>query len=300
MAPEIKKRRPVLVAFVFLLALGAIFLFAASFLFGPPSGGIIKGTFSDKRIAIIRLEGVILDSARIIKQLKKWGEDDSVKAIVMRINSPGGVVTPSQEIFNEVRRTTSIKPVIASMGSLAASGGYYVAAGCDRIVASSGTLTGSIGVIMMFSNSEKLMDWIGIKTYVIKSGKFKDAGSPHRPLTKEDKAVMQGIVDDTYEQFIEDISSSRGMDIEEVRKAADGRIYTGRQAKALNLVDDIGDLKEAIDIAAKTAGIVGEPDIAEDIETPTLLRRILGEDFDAYFNNKLFTKTGIYYIWPSW
>ncbi|VAX16222.1 hypothetical protein MNBD_NITROSPINAE02-315 [hydrothermal vent metagenome] len=300
MAPENKKRRPILVAFMFLLALGAIFLFAASFLFGPRSGDIIKGTFSDKRVAIIRLEGVILDSARIIKQLEKWADDDSVKAIVMRINSPGGVVTPSQEIFNEVRRTTRKKPVIASMGALAASGGYYVAAGCDRIVASSGTLTGSIGVIMMFSNSEKLMDWIGIKTNVIKSGKFKDAGSPHRPLTEADRAVMQGIVDDTYEQFIEDISSSRGMDIEEVRKVADGRIYTGRQAKALNLVDDIGDLKEAIDIAAKTAGIVGEPDIAEDIEAQPLLRRLLGEDFDTYFNNKFFLMTGIYYIWPSW
>lgn len=294
-----KKRNSTLSVILFLLLLGAVFIAVVSYLF-TPSDGIINTSFSNKKVAIVRLEGVIIDSAKIIDQLKKWAQDDSVKAIVIRITSPGGLVTPSQEIYNEVQRAGKQKPVIASMGYVAASGGYYIAAACNAIFANPGTITGSIGVIMMFSNTEKLMDWIGLETIVIKSGKFKDTGASHRPFTEADKALMQGVVDDTFDQFITDAALGRKMDIETMRKLADGRIYTGRQAKENNLVDKLGDLKDAIDFAAKAGGIEGKPDIVEEIEEPGLLRRLFGEDFVDSILNRFAMPTGLYFLWPAW
>ncbi len=293
-----KRRSSALGVILFLLLLAAVFIYTAASLISP-SASLIKSSFSES-VALVRVEGVIIDGKEIIKQLEKWSDDSSVKAIVLRIVSPGGVVTPSQEIFNAVKKAKVKKPVVASMGSMAASGGYYIASAANKIMASPGTITGSIGVIIMFSNTEKLMGKIGLDTIVVKSGKFKDTGSPHRKFTEADKAIIQGVVDDTYEQFIADVAEGRNMDIEVVRKLADGRIYTGRQAKENNLVDDLGYLDDAISMAGKMGGIVGKPDVVEKKEELSIIRRLLGKDFEVHIFNRFFLPTGTYFLWPAW
>lgn len=299
MAYGAKRRSSALGVILFLLILAAIFIYTAASLMSP-STSLIKSSFSGSKVALVRVEGVIVDGKEVIEQLEKWSDDSSVKAIVLRIVSPGGVVTPSQEIFNAVKKAKAKKPVVASMGSMAASGGYYIASAANKIMASPGTITGSIGVIIMFSNTEKLMDKIGLNTIVVKSGKFKDTGSPHREFTEADKAIIQGVVDDTYEQFITDVAEGRNMDIEVVRKLADGRIYTGRQAKENNLVDELGYLDDAISMAGKMGGIVGEPDVVEKKEELSIIRRLLGKDFEVHIFNRFFLPTGTYFLWPAW
>jgi protease-4 len=220
---------------------------------------------SEDRIAVIRIEGVIIDSQTTIGELKRFSETSSVKAIVLRIDSPGGGVVPSQEIYDAVRqvRSKTGKTVIASMGNVAASGGYYIAAATDRIMANPGTLTGSIGVIMETANVEGLLQKIGVEGVVIKSGKFKDVGSPLRKMSEEERGLMQAVMDDVHKQFIEAVAEGRSMELTEAQALADGRIFTGRQAKAVKLVDDLGNLDDAIQLAADTAGIEGEPKIVE-------------------------------------
>jgi protease-4 len=220
---------------------------------------------SEDRIAVIRIEGVIMDSHTTIGELKRFSETSSVKAIVLRIDSPGGGVVPSQEIYDAVRqvRSKTGKTVIASMGNVAASGGYYIAAATDRIMANPGTLTGSIGVIMETANVEGLLQKIGVEGVVIKSGKFKDVGSPLRKMSEEERGLMQAVMDDVHKQFIEAVAEGRSMELTEAQALADGRIFTGRQAKAVKLVDDLGNLDDAIQLAADTAGIEGEPKIVE-------------------------------------
>jgi protease-4 len=220
---------------------------------------------TEERIALIRVEGVILDAQQTISELKRYGENPLVKAIVVRIDSPGGGVVPSQEIHDAVKRIRDKqnKLVIASMGTVAASGGYYIAAASDRIVANPGTLTGSIGVIMELANVEGLMKKIGVESVVIKSGDHKDLGSPFRAMNAEDRRILQNVMDDVHSQFIEAVATGRSLEIKDVRMLADGRIFTGRQAKAAKLVDEIGDLNDAIKLAADMAGIEGEPRVVE-------------------------------------
>ncbi len=220
---------------------------------------------TDDRIALIRVEGVILDSQTTIGELKRFSENPSVKAIVIRIDSPGGGVVPSQEIYNAVKRVRSKhnKAVIASMGSVAASGGYYIAAATDRIVANPGTLTGSIGVIMETANVEGLLQKIGVEGVVIKSGKYKDVGSPLRKMSTEERGLLQGVMDDVHKQFIEAVAEGRSLELRAAQALADGRIFTGRQAKEAKLVDELGDLEEAIQLAAEVVGIEGEPKVIE-------------------------------------
>jgi len=219
----------------------------------------------DDRIALIRIEGVILDAQETLGELKKFSENPSVKAIVLRIDSPGGGVVPSQEIYDAVRRvrTKSNKAVIASMGSVAASGGYYIAAATDRIVANPGTLTGSIGVIMEMANVEGLLQKIGVEGVVVKSGKYKDVGSPLRKMSDEERGLLQTVMDDVHKQFIEAVAEGRSLEVSEVQALADGRIFTGRQAKAAKLVDELGNLDDAIQLAADVVGIEGEPKVIE-------------------------------------
>jgi protease-4 len=219
----------------------------------------------EDRIALIRIEGVILDAQETIGELKKYGENPSVKAIVLRIDSPGGGVVPSQEIYDAVRRvrTKSNKAVIASMGSVAASGGYYIAAATDRIVANPGTLTGSIGVIMETANVEGLLQKIGVEGVVVKSGKYKDIGSPLRKMSDEERHLMQTVMDDVHMKFIEAVAEGRSLEVHEVQALADGRIFTGRQAKDAKLVDELGNLDDAIQLAADVVGIEGEPKVIE-------------------------------------
>lgn len=220
---------------------------------------------SEDKIAVIRVEGVIMDSQVTVGELKRFSENPSVKAIVLRIDSPGGGVVPSQEIYDAIRqvRSKTSKTVIASMGNVAASGGYYIAAATDRIVANPGTLTGSIGVIMETANVEGLLQKIGVEGVVIKSGKFKDVGSPLRKMSEEERGLMQAVMDDVHKQFIEAVAEGRAMELTEAQGLADGRIFTGRQAKDAKLVDELGNLDDAIQLAADAAGIEGEPKVVE-------------------------------------
>lgn len=213
------------------------------------------------RIGIVTVEGFIGDSNEAVDQFNQFSKDDRIKAVVLRINSPGGGVAPSQEIYEAIVQLKKKKKVVASMGSIAASGGYMIACATDRIVANPGTITGSISAIMHFANAEELFKKIGLKTSVIKSGKYKDIGSPARPMTEEEKYLMQELVDDIYDQFLETVSQNRKIAKEDVRKMADGRVFSGRQAKKIGLVDDIGDLSYAVDLAGKMSGIKGKPDV---------------------------------------
>ena len=217
------------------------------------------------RVALIRIEGVILDAQATITELKHYSENPLVKAIVLRIDSPGGGVVPSQEIHDAVKRVKnkSNKAVIASMGTVAASGGYYIAAATDRIIANPGTLTGSIGVIMEMANFEGLMKKVGVEGVVIKSGRFKDVGSPVRKMRDEERKLLQSVMDDVHQQFIQAVADGRSLEVSDVEPLADGRIYTGRQAKEARLVDELGDLDDAIHIAADIAGMEGEPKVVE-------------------------------------
>ena len=219
----------------------------------------------EDRIALIRIEGVILDAQETIGELKKFSENPSVKAIVLRIDSPGGGVVPSQEIYDAVRRvrSKSNKAVIASMGSVAASGGYYIAAATDRIVANPGTLTGSIGVIMETANFEGLLQKVGVEGVVVKSGKYKDVGSPLRKMSDEERGLLQTVMDDVHKQFMEAVAEGRALELTDVQALADGRIFTGRQAKDAKLVDELGNLEDAIQLAADVVGIEGEPKVVE-------------------------------------
>ena len=191
--------------------------------------------------------------------LRRFRQTPWIKAVVVRIDSPGGAVAPTQEIFEEIQRIKKTKPCIASMGNIAASGGYYIASACDKILANPGTLTGSIGVIMQLSNVEELMKKIGVKGINIKSGANKDIGSPFQPLSPEGRDILQSLVDNVHSQFVSAVAKGRGMDEARVRKLADGRIYSGAQAKDLGLVDQFGTLEDAIDLAAKRVGLDAEP-----------------------------------------
>jgi len=215
----------------------------------------------EDRIGLVRVEGVILDSKDTVSELKRFGDSSSIKAIVLRIDSPGGGVVPSQEIHDAVQRvrTKQNKTVVASMGTVAASGGYYIAAAADRIVANPGTLTGSIGVIMEMVNLEGLLHKVGVEGVVIKSGRYKDVGSPFRKMNPEERRILQFVMDDVHEQFIEAVAEGRSLGVKDVRPLADGRIFTGRQAVDAKLVDELGDLDDAIRIAAEMVGIEGEP-----------------------------------------
>ena len=215
---------------------------------------------SGNRVALVELLGPIYSSENIVRQLKKYKENDSVPAIVLRINSAGGGVAASQEIYHEVKRVREAgKKVVASLASVAASGAYYVACAADTIVANPGTLTGSIGVILEFPNTEELFKKIGIRFEVVKSGKFKDIGSPVRKLTEEERELLQEMIDDTYNQFVDVIVSERGLDKKDVLELADGRVFSGRQGQSYGFIDVLGDYEESITLAAEMAGIKGKP-----------------------------------------
>jgi protease-4 len=213
------------------------------------------------RIALVRIEGPILDSQSAVDEIKDYGKDSSIKAVLLRIDSPGGAVAPSQEIYSEVKKVAARKPVVVSMGSVAASGGYYIACPATRIVANPGTLTGSIGVIMEIPNIEGLLNKIGVKTEVIKSGKNKDIGSAFRAMKPEERRLLQAVMDNVHEQFIKAVAEGRKMKIADVRAIADGRIFTGEQAVREGLVNELGTLEDATKITAKLAGIKGEPEV---------------------------------------
>jgi len=214
-------------------------------------------------VGVVEMFGVITESSGrpVIKQLDKWADSRSIKAIIVHINSPGGVVSISQEIYGAIRRVREKKPVVAAMASVAASGGYYVACAGDRIIANPGTITGSIGVILEFHTFSELLEKLGIGSETIKSGEFKDVGTYTRSMTKKEELMLHSVVMDAYEQFVEAVSEGRGMEKDEIYPLADGSIFTGLQAFNLGLVDTLGGLKEAVDLAAELAGIEGKPKV---------------------------------------
>jgi protease-4 len=218
---------------------------------------------SSEKIGLIKVEGLITDAKETVENLKTFTEDDTIKAIVIRIDSPGGAVAPSQEIYDQIKEAKKKKKVLISMANLAASGGYYIASQGDKIIANPGTLTGSIGVIMEIPNVEDLMRKIGIKNDVIKSGLHKDIGSMYRDISPEDRQLLQGLLDDVHEQFIKAVAEGRKMNYEKVKQLADGRIFTGKQAKENGLVDELGGLEYTINLAAKLAKIEGKPEVVE-------------------------------------
>ena len=227
---------------------------------------LFRGSPMGDKVALVRIEGPIIDSKNPIDEIKEYVKDPSVKAIVLRVDSPGGGVAPSQEIYEEVKKAVAKKKIVVSMGSLAASGGYYISAPASRIVANPGTLTGSIGVIMEIPNVEGLMNKVGVKTEVIKSGRHKDIASVFRGIGREEREILQGVLDDVHDQFIKAVAEGRKMLPDQVKKLADGRIFTGKQAVGMGLVDELGNLEDAIKVAAKLSGIKGEPSVVSKKE----------------------------------
>jgi protease-4 len=223
-------------------------------------------SFDGNKIALVRIEGAILDSEKAIGEIKKYSKDSSVKAILLRVNSPGGAVAPSQEIYIEVKKAVEKKPVVISMGTVAASGAYYISAPASRIIANPGTITASIGVIMEVPNFSGLMEKVGVKSEVIKSGKHKDLASAFRGIGKEERMILQNVLDNVHEQFITAVAEGRNIEVSELRKIADGRIFTGQQAIDVGLVDELGNMEDAIRITADLAGIEGEPKVIEEKE----------------------------------
>ncbi len=254
---------------VALIALGAgvgvlvLFVFTVWLILAVSDDGLPGGA----KVAVVEVEGVIgvgadrgFDTESIIRTLGEYRDDPSVRAVVLRIDSPGGVVAPTQEIFTAVRRLREAKkPVVASLGSVAASGGYYVAVSADRIFASPGTLTGSIGVVMQLANVEGLLKKVGVEYVVVKAGAYKDVGNFARAMTPEERRILQSLLDDVYDQFIAAVAEGRGLEPQAVRAFAEGRIYSGRQAHGLKMVDDLGGLEDAIEAAAKMAGLPPKP-----------------------------------------
>jgi len=237
---------------------GCFALVLGVLVFGEPGVPSLGGN----RVALVEIEGLIVDSDRVVKELDDYGEDPTIRAIVVRIQSPGGVVGPTQEIYDTILRISGRgKPVVASMGSVAASGGYYLAAAATRIVANPGTLTGSIGVIMQLAEIEGLLKKVGVRYEVIKSGRYKDSGSFARPMTPDERAVLQAVLDDMHDQFVTAVAEGRRLAKDRVKVLADGRVYSGRMAKDLGLVDALGGLDEAIRMAGEMGGISGKPHV---------------------------------------
>ena len=262
------------------IVLGVIFggLFLVLFGFMLLAYSAVKGTTTavsletettvGARIGIVEAKGTIgeaapsgVDSDKVVKLLKKYERDDDIKAIVFRVDSPGGAVAPSQEIHDAIKRIRARKKVVVSMGALAASGGYYISAPADRIFAEPGTLTGSIGVIFMHFNVRGLLEWARVEETTLKTGRYKDTLSPFRPIHETDREEIQGLSDDVYGQFVQAVAQGRGLPEARVREIAEGRIYTGKRAKELKLVDELGGLDDAIAAAWGLAGQSGEPKV---------------------------------------
>lgn len=253
------KKRPVLLGmmvFGVLLALFFLSVLALTY-FADREESLWGG----EKVAVVEIRGVIIDPQPIVEKLIKFRKNDQVKAIVLRIDSPGGGVGPAQEIYAEVKKVQRDKKVLVSMGSVAASGGYYIACAADKIMANPGSITGSIGVIVESLNVEELFQKLGLRSTVVKSGKHKDIGSPLRKMTREEQRLLQGVLDSVHEQFICAVAEGRKLPLEKVRSLADGRIFSGDQAKALGLVDGLGNLQDTIAMAAQMAGIKGEPSV---------------------------------------
>ena len=253
-----------------------------------------KGRFvTGGGVGLLEVKGPIIESQETIRQVRELKEDTNVKAVVLRIESPGGGVGPSQEIYEEIKKLAAQKKVVVSMGSVAASGGYYIAAPASVIYANPGTITGSIGVLMKFATMEGLMGKLGVKAQTIKSGEFKDVGSPARPMTEKERAMLQGVIDSTYGQFVKAVAEGRKLPVDEVKNLADGRIYTGEQAKGLKLVDKLGNLEDAVAEAGRLAGLKGEPQVIRPSKKKKILLDMLVEESAGRLGNLVKRESGV-------
>ena len=284
------RKHPVIFGILILLVLGISFYFFF-YKAGLHSGKNTSFSLKDK-IGVVCVEGIIADSQVITEQLDDFGKDDSIVAIVLRVDSPGGGVAASQEIYDAVIELKKKKKVVVSMGSVAASGGLLVACAADKIVANPGTITGSISAIMQFANVEELMKKIGLKSSVVKSGQYKDIGSPMREMTPEEKVIIQELVDDIFNQFVDVIVKERKLPREKVVAIADGRVFSGRKAKELGLVDDLGNMATAAKLASKLAGKDGKYDLVYPSKKRTSVFDYLLESTASQISNSLKEKMG--------
>lgn len=257
--------------------------------------------FTD-RIQVVDIEGELFESQSIIQQLKRYEDSDAVRAILLNIDSPGGGVAVSQEIYTEVKRLREKKDktVIAYLASTGASGAYYVACAADKIVANPGTVVGSIGVIAEWVNYEDLLAWAKLKSIVFKTGEFKDTGSPTRSLTDRERVYFQGLIDDMYVQFVEAVALGRKLEVEQVRSIADGRVFTGRDAKQRKLIDEVGNFQDAVDLTAKVAGISGKPRLIRLNRPRVTLLDVLTTDlsrFVPFAGQTMQSRIRFQYLW---
>lgn len=258
-------------------------------------------SFGDK-IAVVDLEGVILSPKDVVEQLRKYGDDSSIKAIVIHVNSPGGGAAASEEIYREVLRIRDVKKkrIVASIETVGASGAYYVSSATNKIFADEASIVGSIGVIAEWYNYEELMKWAKLRAIVIKAGEFKDTGSPVRDMTPAERAYMQGLIDNMHEQFIDSVAKGRRMKVEDIKPLADGKVWTGEQAVPLKLIDQLGDFRAAVEDTAKSVGIKGEPTIVRPEKDRKSVLDLLFGDASEYIPDpaKLMqTNAQFYYLW---
>jgi len=307
MADDAQPQRRARVLLWVLIGGGAFFLFllavfALLYITLRPSGESASVFGGDNRIGVVDLEGLIVTPEVVVRQLKRFGDDNSIKAIILHINTPGGGVAATEEIYQEVRRIEQErhKKVIASVETVGASGGYFVASACSKIFADKGSIVGSIGVIAEWVNYGKLMDWAKLQDITMKAGKLKDAGSPTRPMTAEEKAYFQGLLDNMHGQFIHAVADGRHLKVQDVQAIADGRVWTGDQALPMHLIDQIGDFRAAVKDTARSVGIKGEPELVRPAtERRTLLDLLFG-DLSNFLPDRvklLQTQVGFYYVW---
>ncbi|OPL15295.1 MAG: hypothetical protein AVO39_02570 [delta proteobacterium MLS_D] len=290
------RNHPIFFGLLLLAAIGLFFVLAAYAVLTAAKGDAFLSAGGPK-IAVVEVEGIISDSRDVVEQLDIYEKNNDVRAVILRINSPGGGVVPSQEIYAKVLKVRERKTVVVSMGVLAASGGYYIASAADRIVANPGTVTGSIGVIMQFSQFDELLEKIGLKTRVIKSGVYKDTGSPFRDMTAEERLILQDMVDDIHDQFIEAVLANRDISREKLMEISEARIFTGRQALKEGLVDELGGFEDAVTVAATLAGIVGEPTVLYPQKKKGLLRYLLSEAASALTGALLENDVNVSYLY---
>lgn len=295
------RKKGILTGFLILFILAASFVaLVVIFPFAGVGTDLSISSLGREKIAVVEVFGVIISSSEIVELIKKYSNDNSIKGILVHIDSPGGAVAPSQEIYNALLEARKKKKIVASMGTLAASGGYYIAVGADKIIANPGTITGSIGVIMGFMDMRDLMEKVGMKSITVKSGEFKDVGTGARPFTPADRKMLQSVIDDVYMQFVEAVSHGRNIEIEKVKKFSDGRIYSGRQSLELGMIDKLGGYTDAVKLLSKLAGISGEPVIVKKKEEYSFLKELLSGKLEWLKNSasfNAFNSPGIYYLW---
>jgi protease-4 len=295
-------------AWIIGLVFGGLFLCLFAFLalaWIAIHSGRAPGLARGERVGVVEVVGIIADAKTTLKELREFAESDSIRAIVVRVDSPGGSVGPSQEIYEAIKRLRDKKHVLVSMGSVAASGGFYIACAGEKVYANPGTLTGSIGVISEFPNVSALLKWAGVTMQTVTAGKMKDSGSPFREMTADERAYFQSMLEDVHDQFISAVVSGRNVPETEVRKVADGRVFTGRKAKELKLVDELGGLQDAVRDAGKLAGIRGEPRIEYPRKERPFVRELFGDDAETVVRGlasrmgEVLGRPGFQFLMPS-